>query len=307
MDDGSGDAGDTLVLTLGTPTGGGGPPASLTVGTQEVHTTITEVAAVVDVALLSVPRSITRNSYGASEQVIVRVRFSEAVQPGGTGTPMLALGIGTSPVNAELDSQSSVGTDLVFRYTVLEADLDADGLRVAADALTLGSATLTDTGGTAANIDLGSHAFDNAEVDGSHTVAVMDLNGDDRVDIVDAKLLHYALRMQAALGDGSAGSGDAGVRAEVLGSLVLASDAQWRGMLRAAHALTPMPSSPADLNGDNSVDSNDAALFYYAQALPAALMDAQLRMTILGPLYPGADAAALQQVLEAIGRFAETP
>ena len=312
VDDGSGDAGETLVLTLGTPTGGGGPPESLTAGTREAHTTLTEVAAVVDVALLSVPRSIlsiTPNTYGAGEQIIVRVRFSEAVQPGGTGTPMLALGIGAETVNAALDMPSSVGTDLVFRYTVSATDTDADGLSVAADALALGSATLTDTGGTAANINLGSHVIDNAHgVDGRQTVAAMDLSGDDRVDIVDAKLLHYALALQmhSALGDGSAGSGDAGVRAAVLGSLVRASDAQWRGMLRAAHALTRIPSS-ADLNGDNSVDSNDAALFYYAQALPAALMNVQLRMTILGPLYPGANDDTLQQVLEAISRFGETP
>ena len=316
VDDNSGDAGETLVVTLGTPTGGGGPPESLTAGTKEVHTTLTEVAAVVDVALLSVPRSIrsiTPNTYGASEQIIVRVRFSEAVQPGGSGTPMLALGIGAETVNAALDMPSSVGTDLVFRHTVSATDIDTDGLSVAADALALGSATLTDTGGTAANINLGSHAFnnDNAhKVDGNQTVATMDLSGDGSVDIVDAKLLHYALALQmhSTLGDGSEGSGDAGVRAEVLGSLVRASDAQWRGMLRAAHALTLIPaSSPADLNGDNSVDSNDAALFYYAQALPAALMDAQLRRTILGPLYPSADDAALQQVLEAIGQFGETP
>ena len=289
VDDGFADAGETLALTLGTPTGGGGPPAALTVGMREVHTTIIEVAVVVvDVALLSMPRSITRNAYGAGEQIIVRVRFSEAVQLDGVGMPMLALGIGTATVNAELDSQSSVGTDLVFRYTVSAMDRDTDGLRVAA-------------------IDLGSHAFGNAHrVDGSQTVAAMDLSGNDHVDIVDAKLLHYALQMQAALGDGSEGSGDAGVRAEVLGSLVQVSDAQWRGILRAVHALTPMP-SPADLNKDNSVDSTDAALFYYAQALPAALGDAQLRMTILGPLYPGADDDTLQQLLEAIGRFGETP
>ena len=307
--DGPGDADETLVMTLGTPTGGGGPAASLTVGTRQLSTTITESARVVGATLLSVPRSITRNAYGAGEQIIVRMRFSEAVQLRfeTIGAPVLVLGIGAE--NVALAISGMEGTELMFEHTVSATDVDADGLSIAADALDLVGTTLMDTGGAKVGVSLGSHAFNNDsahKVDGSQTVAAMNLSGDDRVDIVDAKLLHYALRMQAALGDGSEGSGDAGVRAEVLGSLVQASDAQWRGMLRAVHALTPMP-SPADLNGDHRVDSNDATLFYYTQVLPAALMDAQLRMTILGPLYPGADDDTLQQLLEAISRFGETP
>ena len=89
------DPGEVLTVTLGTISGGGGPAASLTVGTGQLSTTITESAEVVEVALLSIPRSITRDAYGAGEQIIVRVRFSEAVQLGGTETPRLVLGVGT--------------------------------------------------------------------------------------------------------------------------------------------------------------------------------------------------------------------
>ena len=302
-DDATADPGEVLVVALGEISGADGSVNPLPIEMQLVSTRISEAASVVGVTLLSVPRDITRNTYGVGEQIIVRVRFSEAVQLGDTGTPVLALNIGTMS-NAELAPPSSVGTDLVFEYTVSAADVDENGLSIAADALALGGATLTDMKGTEADITLDSYAIADDlahKVDGGQTVAAMDLSGEGSVDIVDAKLLHYALQMRSVLGDGSEGSGDEEARARILGALVpAASDAQWRGMLRVANTLNL---ATIDLNEDNSVDSKDSALFYYAQVLPATLENPQLRSTLLAPLYPGANDTDWQRMLSKINNL----
>ena len=63
---------------------------------------------------------------------------------------------------------------MYFAYTVVAADRDANGLGIAADALTLNGGTIRDGGSNAAALGLGSHAFAsdaNYQVDGSLTTA----------------------------------------------------------------------------------------------------------------------------------------
>ena len=299
------DPNETLLLTLGTPSGGGGPSGSLRTNPRSVSTTITESAIITDVALLSIPRNIMTQAYGIDERITMRVRFSEAVRH--TGSPALQLGIGAATVDAALDDTRSTAAELYFAYTVQAADRDENGLSLAADALQ--DAGLTDAGGTATQRMLDSrHTFpdDNAhQVDGSQAaIAPVDLIGDGNVSMADVRVFYYSFALQTELGDGT-DNGNAKVRVQVLDPLTPAStnDTQLRGMLRAAHALRDNPTL-LDLTGDGRVDINDAAAFYYALALPAALGNGttggnrELRAAILGPLAPGgAGDAALQGIL----------
>ena len=58
---------------------------------------------------------------------------------------------------------------LWFSYVVQSGDTDADGISIAADALTLNGGSIRSAGGTDAELDLGGHAIVNAadhKVDG---------------------------------------------------------------------------------------------------------------------------------------------
>ena len=299
------DPNETLLLTLGTPSGGGGPPGSLRTNPRSVSTTITELAIITDVALLSIPRNIMTQAYGIDERITVRVRFSEAVRY--TGSPALQLGIGSAPTDAALDTSRSTAAELYFAYTVQAADRDENGLSLAADALQ--NAGLTDARGIATQHTLDSqHTLtdDNAhQVNGGQAaIAPVDLIGDGNVSMADVRVFYYSFALQTELGDGT-DNGNAKVRVQVLDPLtpVLTNDAQLRGMLRAAHALRDNPTL-LDLTRDGRVNVTDAAAFYYALALPAALGDGttggnrELRAAILGPLAPGgANDTALRGIL----------
>ena len=118
--------------------------------------------AVSGVSITSTPAN--GSSYAAAENIDVDVTFSAPVTV--TGTPQLALTIGANTRQASMRAAS--GSTLSFRYPVVAADLDADGISIAAGALTLNSGTITETtGGRAARLDLGTHAVANSA---SHTV-----------------------------------------------------------------------------------------------------------------------------------------
>ena len=125
-------------------------------------------AAVSGAAIASTPAS--GSTYGLSEQIEVQLTFNRAVTV--TGTPQLALGVGTATRQASYASSPSTGTVLVFRYTVQAADRDSDGLSVGATALGLNSGTINDArdGTTAASLGLGTNAITNSsghKVDGA--------------------------------------------------------------------------------------------------------------------------------------------
>ena len=112
----------------------------------------------------------TTGPYDLGEEVRVAVAFDLGVEV--TGAPQLALGIGTATVRADYEDSRSSSDTLVFAYTVRAADRDADGISIAADALSLEDGTvqavLDPT--AAATLDLGSHTVSNASghtVDGS--------------------------------------------------------------------------------------------------------------------------------------------
>ncbi len=78
--------------------------------------------------------------YRRGESILVELRFGETVQVSGDANPTLTLRVGTGDDDvtrsATYDPDRSGGRALVFRYAVVEADSDQDGISVAADAVT---------------------------------------------------------------------------------------------------------------------------------------------------------------------------
>ena len=118
------------------------------------------------VVLNSTPKS--GDTYGTGENIWIGVEFYEAATT--TGTPQLALSIGTYTRQANY-SYSDLGRRwLFFVYTTQAVDTDTDGVSIAANALTLNSGTIQDSGSNAAMLSLSGHTITNAaahKVDGS--------------------------------------------------------------------------------------------------------------------------------------------
>ena len=116
------------------------------------------------VSIASRPR--TGTTYGRDETIVVEVGFSEPVTV--TGAPQLALTLGSVTRSAAF--VRSAERSLWFRYRVLAADRDADGIGIAAAALTLNGGSISDRTDNAAQLDLGLHAIAAAaghQVDGA--------------------------------------------------------------------------------------------------------------------------------------------
>ena len=119
----------------------------------------TATPAVHSVMIASSPAS--GDTYGLSEVIRARIGFDRAVDV--TGAPTLALTIGSASRAARLASQTAAGFVLTFEHVVLAADVDANGISIAAGALTLNSGTITIRGGaTNATLGLGSRAIANS-------------------------------------------------------------------------------------------------------------------------------------------------
>ena len=91
----------------------------------------------------SSPRS--GDTYRRGETIDVRVLFTESIRV--TGTPSLALDIGGRTRAASFWG-THYGRTASFRYTVAAADRDADGIGIAADAISLGGGSITSRDGT---------------------------------------------------------------------------------------------------------------------------------------------------------------
>ena len=113
-------------------------------------------------------------TYALGERVGVTVEFDEPVTV--TGTPQLTLTIGTATRAVDLDHSFDDG--LAFYYVVQATDMDADGISIAANALSLNGGTIRDAGGNDADLNLGAHAISN---DGDHKVD----GSIDRAPVVD--------------------------------------------------------------------------------------------------------------------------
>ena len=107
-------------------------------------------------------------AYAAGERIEGQVRFSIPVEV--SGRPRLALHVGGRTRHATLYRQSSDGRWLNFRYEVQRQDVDADGISIPANALSLNGGSIRSAAGANADLNLGTHAIENDpghKVDGS--------------------------------------------------------------------------------------------------------------------------------------------
>ena len=148
--DGISIAADQLALNSGTIKDRVSNDATLThaaVTAQAAH----KVSAIAPtVRSLSITSSSGNNYYKQGAKLQVTVTFSKNVTV--TGTPTVAIKIGTASKNASWTSGSGT-TALVFEYTIAADDEDTDGISIAANQLALNSGTIKDTDNNAATLD----------------------------------------------------------------------------------------------------------------------------------------------------------
>ncbi len=89
------------------------------------------------------------NKYETDDHIEVTAAFGYNVTV--TGSPRIALTVGSNTRYATYNSGTGTA-NLKFRYTVVAADQDSDGISIAANALSLNSGTLQDSGSTNAVI-----------------------------------------------------------------------------------------------------------------------------------------------------------
>ena len=111
---------------------------------------------------------VRTGTFNLAQDISVTVRFNRPVDV--TGTPQLALTIGSATRQADYSPSESGSRTLWFIYTVQSSDRDADGISIGASALTLNGGTIRIRGGSAnAALGLGTHAISNSanhKVDG---------------------------------------------------------------------------------------------------------------------------------------------
>ena len=122
--------------------------------------------------MISAPAS--GDTYTRGEIIEVELRFDQAV--GVSGTPNLALTLGSATAQAAWNRAGASPTTQVFRHVVAAADRDTDGLSIAAGALTLNGGTIRNVRGEDAGLGLGSHALGaqaSHKVNGASNAAAM--------------------------------------------------------------------------------------------------------------------------------------
>ena len=141
--------------------------SDMNTGSDTVDVIVTREATVSSVTISSTPPGVVANTYVQGETIEVSVAFSEAVTV--TGTPQLTITGGNSATyTADYDSDASSGSTLAFTYTVQSADTAANGISIAADALSLNGGTIKDASGLAADLTHDAVAANNShKVDGS--------------------------------------------------------------------------------------------------------------------------------------------
>ena len=127
---------------------------------------------------------VRTGTFKLAQDISVTVRFSRPVDV--TGSPQLALTIGSVTRQADYSPSESGSRTLWFIYTVQSSDRDADGISIGASALTLNGGTIRIRGGSAnAALGLGTHAISNSanhKVDGGQEADDEEDDGDAPAD-----------------------------------------------------------------------------------------------------------------------------
>lgn len=109
-------------------------------GRPDAAPTITDVA---------LGRTAAEETVVRGAPLIVSVWFSERIEV--TGAPQFSIQVGTQTRQAELHRRGGA-TELEFQYFVQASDVDADGVSIPADALTLNGGSITDADGNDADL-----------------------------------------------------------------------------------------------------------------------------------------------------------
>ncbi|WP_323929798.1 cadherin repeat domain-containing protein [Aeromonas caviae] len=135
--------------------------ASEQIVTLAINDLVDETAPTVSSIAISGASGAQNNTLNAGDVVSVTVTMDEATVVDTTGgTPRVALNVGGSTVYADYVSGSGTAS-LLFQYTILAGQTDANGISLDADALQANGGTLRDAAGNAANLAHGVVA-DNA-------------------------------------------------------------------------------------------------------------------------------------------------
>ena len=102
---------------------------------------------------VAISSPVAGTAFERGETIAVTVTFNKPVAV--TGSPQLALTIGTATRQAAYAAGAGTATALTFRYTVVQADADADGLSIGAGALALNGGTIRQAGSPTVNAALG--------------------------------------------------------------------------------------------------------------------------------------------------------
>ncbi|WP_286700802.1 cadherin repeat domain-containing protein, partial [Aeromonas sp. 62-46] len=129
--------------------------------TLAINDLVDETAPTVSSIAISGASGAQNSTLNAGDVVSVTVTMDEATVVDTTGgTPRVALNVGGSTVYADYVSGSGTAS-LLFQYTILAGQTDANGISLDADALQANGGTLRDAAGNAANLAHGVVA-DNA-------------------------------------------------------------------------------------------------------------------------------------------------
>src|SRR5205085_2067200 len=123
--------------------------ANTSVASATYAATVDTAAPTVSSELITSATGIQNSTLNAGDVASITVTMNELVTV--TGTPQLALNIGGTTVQANYASGSG-STALVFTYTVLAGQNDANGISINANALSLNGGTITDPAGNAATL-----------------------------------------------------------------------------------------------------------------------------------------------------------
>jgi hypothetical protein len=117
-----------------------------------IYYTLDTTAPTVSSVVISGATGAQSNYLNAGDVVSATVTFTEAMTVTTTnGTPYLNLNIGGTTVQAAYASGTGT-TALIFSYTVLSGQTDADGISIDANSLNLNSGSITDTAGNTATL-----------------------------------------------------------------------------------------------------------------------------------------------------------
>ena len=138
-------------------------------GANEALSIIVNGYAVTAPSVFAVNRVSVDSTYNLGDTISLSVGFSAAVTV--TGTPQLALVIGTD-TTPRANYASGSGTQVLqFDYQVVAGDEDTDGITVPTNALTLNGGTIS-ASGTAADLATIAASFSGILVDGGPAVVV---------------------------------------------------------------------------------------------------------------------------------------